>query len=61
MAAGAKPARKKRKKRPIPINPETGLPYSKGTLKMRLLNQRDAGDTGAYCADNAHCRPLSEH
>ncbi|HYX53881.1 MAG TPA: ribonuclease HII [Candidatus Limnocylindrales bacterium] len=36
MAAGAKPARKKR---PDPINPETGLPYSKGTLKMRLLKR----------------------
>jgi ribonuclease HII len=39
MATGTKPARKKRKTRPIPINPETGLPYSKGTLKMRLLKR----------------------
>ncbi len=38
-AAAPKPARKKRKKVPVPINPETGLPYSKGTLKMRLLKQ----------------------
>jgi ribonuclease HII len=34
----ASPARKKKKK-PVPINPETGLPYSKGTLKMRLLKR----------------------
>lgn len=39
MAAAAQPARKKRKKRPIPINPETGLPFSKGTMKMRLLKR----------------------
>ncbi len=39
MAAGAQPAHKKRKKRPDPINPDTGLPYSKGTLKMRLLKR----------------------
>jgi ribonuclease HII len=32
------PARKKKKK-PAPINQETGLPYSKGTLKMRLLKR----------------------
>src|ERR1700761_2576976 len=31
--------RKKRKKRPIPINPETGQPFSKGTMKMRLLKR----------------------
>jgi ribonuclease HII len=30
-------ARKRRRKRPIPINPATGLPYSNGTMKMRLL------------------------
>ena len=35
----AAPARKKKKKKPVPINPETGLPYSKGTLKMRLLKR----------------------
>ncbi len=29
----------KRRKPPIPINPETGVPYSKGTLKMRLLKR----------------------
>src|ERR1700749_4370740 len=39
MSASPKPARKKRKKRPIPINPETGLPFSKGTMKMRLLKR----------------------
>lgn len=39
MAAAPKPARKKRKKKPIPINPATGLPYSKGTIKMRLLKR----------------------
>lgn len=39
MSAAAKPARKKRRKKPVPINPKTGLPYSKGTLKMRLLNR----------------------
>ena len=37
MSASA-PARKKKKK-PAPINLETGLPYSKGTLKMRLLKR----------------------
>src|SRR2546421_10922319 len=31
--------RKRKKKLPPPINPETGLPYSKGTLKMRLLKR----------------------
>src|SRR5258708_33125768 len=31
--------RKKRKKVPIPINPGTGLPYSVGTMKMRLLKR----------------------
>lgn len=31
--------RKRRKKRPIPINPATGLPYSVGTMKMRLLKR----------------------
>jgi ribonuclease HII len=31
--------RKKKKKAPIPINPKTALPYSKGTLKMRLLKR----------------------
>ena len=31
--------KKKKKKAPAPINPETGLPYSKGTLKMRLLKR----------------------
>lgn len=39
MAASPKQARKRRKKRPIPINPATGLPYSVGTLKMRLLKR----------------------
>jgi len=35
------PASRKRKKKrkPIPINPSTGLPYSKGTIKMRLLKR----------------------
>jgi ribonuclease HII len=33
------PKKKKRRKIPIPINPETGLPYSKGTMKMRLLKR----------------------
>src|SRR5438045_7407313 len=31
--------RKRKKKLPPPINPEPGLPYSKGTLKMRLLKR----------------------
>ncbi len=35
----SKPARKKRKKKPVPINPETGLPYSAGTMKLRLLKR----------------------
>jgi ribonuclease HII len=39
MAASPKPAPKKRKKIPIPVNPETGLPYSAGTMKMRLLKR----------------------
>jgi ribonuclease HII len=30
---------KKRKKVPIPVNPETGLPFSAGTMKMRLLKR----------------------
>jgi ribonuclease HII len=38
-SAASKPARKKRRKIPVPINPETGLPYSKGTMKMRLLKR----------------------
>jgi ribonuclease HII len=38
-AASSKPVRRKRKKRPIPINPDTGLPYSAGTMKMRLLKR----------------------
>ncbi len=29
----------KKKKKPVQLNPETGLPYSKGTLKMRLLKR----------------------
>lgn len=36
MPASSKAARKKR---PIPINPATGLPYSVGTMKMRLLKR----------------------
>jgi len=45
MAAPSKPKRgkgkrkKPRKKTPVPINPETGLPYSAGTMKMRLLKR----------------------
>jgi len=39
MSAVPKTARVKRKKRPIPINPETGLPFSAGTMKMRLLKR----------------------
>jgi len=39
MPAASKPARKKRKKKPVPINPETGVPYSQGTMKMRLLKR----------------------
>lgn len=35
----AQPVRKKRKNRVIPVNPETGLPFSKGTMKMRLLKR----------------------
>ncbi len=38
MSASA-PTRKKKKKKPVPINQETGLPYSKGALKMRLLKR----------------------
>src|SRR5215510_2993055 len=33
------PARRKRKKRAIPINQKTGLPFSVGTMKMRLLKR----------------------
>src|SRR5262245_66268514 len=39
MPAASQPVRRKRKKRPIPINPATGLPYSAGTMKMRLLKR----------------------
>jgi ribonuclease HII len=39
MPAAPKPARKKRKKRVIPVNPATGVPFSKGTMKMRLLKK----------------------
>src|SRR5262245_39511306 len=39
MAASPKAVRKKRKRVPIPINPSTGLPYSAGTMKMRLLKR----------------------
>jgi len=43
MAVPSKPKRgkskKKRKKTPVPINPETGQPYSAGTMKMRLLKR----------------------
>src|SRR5262252_42009 len=39
MSSAPQSARIKRKKRPIPINPETGLPYSAGTMKMRLLKR----------------------
>jgi ribonuclease HII len=39
VPAAAQPARKKRKQKAIPINPETGVPYSKGTMKMRLLKR----------------------
>jgi ribonuclease HII len=41
MPASSKAARKKkkRKKAPVPINPATGVPYSAGTMKMRLLKR----------------------
>ena len=39
MPSSSKAVRKKRKKVPIPINPATGLPYSSGTMKMRLLKR----------------------
>jgi ribonuclease HII len=39
MSAAPKPARKKRKKRAIPINPSTGVAFSAGTMKMRLLKR----------------------
>ena len=46
MAAPSKPKpgkgkgkKKARKRTPVPINPETGLPYSAGTMKMRLLKR----------------------
>jgi len=39
MPVSAKPVRKKRRKAPVPINPNTGEPYSQGTLKMRLLKR----------------------
>src|SRR5690242_14855846 len=35
----AAPPKRKKKRAPIPINPGTGLPYSKGTMKMRLLKR----------------------
>jgi ribonuclease HII len=39
MPAVPKPVRKKRKLAPAILNPSTGEPYSKGTLKMRLLKR----------------------
>jgi len=39
MPAASKNVRKKRKKAPVPVNPATGLPYSQGTMKMRLLKR----------------------
>ena len=39
MPATPQPARTRRKKRAVPINPATGLPFSKGTMKMRLLKR----------------------
>ncbi len=39
MPGRSQPARKKRRKRPAPVNPATGEPYSKGTIKMRLLRR----------------------
>jgi ribonuclease HII len=39
MPAAAPARKKKKKKAPVPVNPETGQPYSKGTLKMRLLKR----------------------
>jgi len=39
MSASPQPAHKKRKKKPVPINPETGLSYSAGTMKLRLLKR----------------------
>jgi ribonuclease HII len=39
MPAAPKHARKKSKKRVIPINPATGVPFSAGTMKMRLLKK----------------------
>jgi ribonuclease HII len=39
MPAPSKVVRRRRKKTPIPINPSTGLPYSAGTMKMRLLKR----------------------
>src|SRR5258708_23800625 len=40
MLASAKTARRKRRKKVLmPINAATGLPYSAGTMKMRLLKR----------------------
>src|SRR5260370_19567175 len=39
MSAASQPARKKRKPSAATLNPSTGEPYSKGTLKMRLLKR----------------------
>src|SRR5512136_2161707 len=39
MPVSFKTARRRHNKLPIPINPETGLPYSAGTMKMRLLKR----------------------
>lgn len=39
MPAAPQPVRVKRKKRAVPVNPETGLPFSAGTMKMRLLKR----------------------
>ena len=39
MPASPQVGNKPRRKQSVPINPETGLPYSAGTMKMRLLKR----------------------
>jgi ribonuclease HII len=39
MPAATQAVRPRRRRLPIPINPDTGLPYSAGTMKMRLLKR----------------------
>jgi ribonuclease HII len=60
MPASPKAAlRKKRKKKPIPVNPGTGLPYSQGTMKMRLLKRLKCTQKFEKLAQSAGARLIA--